>query len=79
MVKTILAGVEKSKSTPICLYVFHLYHAYDTIRADDKKAYIIGELMMKHNVKSDQEDKLVVAKDFEHKSLSPNKIAELQE
>ena len=52
-VKRLLAKVDKSKSTPICPYVFHLYHVCDTLELNDKEAYLVGESMLKHNIKLD--------------------------
>ena len=77
VVKRLLAEVRKSKPTPICSYIFNLYQFADTMKSEDKNAYMIGEAMMKHNVKPDQEDKLAGEEDSEQESLSLKEIVEL--
>ena len=52
-IKRLLAEVGKSKPMPICPYVLHLYHFHDSMLPEDKKAYMIVEFFIKHNVKLD--------------------------
>ena len=78
VVKRLLAGVEKSKPTPIYPYIFHLYQCHDTMKLEDKKAYMIEKSFLKHNIKLDQDDNLAKAEDFERASLTPDEIAKLQ-
>ena len=59
MVKRLLAGIGKSKPTPICPYLLYLYVAHDAIQLEDKKVYMVGESCMRHNVKSDEEEQLI--------------------
>ena len=76
-VKRLFTIIRKSKASPICPYVFHLYITYDAIRPKDKKAYMIGELMQKHNVELDEEEP-VDADDSKRESLDSAEIKELQ-
>ena len=41
-VRRLLAGIEKSKPTPICSYLLHLYYVHDAIQPEDKKVYMVG-------------------------------------
>ena len=77
MVKKLVISLEKSKALPLCPYVFHLYFTHNAIRSKDKKAYLIGELMLKHNVKPDEEEP-VGLEDLEQESLDVVEIAKLQ-
>ena len=77
IVKRLLARVGKSKPTPICPYVFHLYYSHDAIRLDNKKVYLVRESMLKHNIESDQEDNSAGADAFEQKNLDAAEIVEL--
>ena len=42
----------KSKATPICPYIFDLYHAHELLLTAEKKEYRIQEALVKHNVES---------------------------
>ena len=77
-VKRLLLVVGKSKASSICPFVFHLYIIHDAIRPEDKKVYMVGESMLKLNVKLDEEDKSVGAYDSVWESLDATKIAKLQ-
>ena len=46
----------RSKATPICPYVFHLYQAHETLNPAEKKEYRIKEAFLKHNVESEGEE-----------------------
>ena len=37
MVRRLLAGIGKSKPTPICPYLLHLYYVHDAIELEDKR------------------------------------------
>ena len=39
----LLAKIEKSKPTPICPYLLHLYYVQDAIQSEDKKVNMVGE------------------------------------
>ena len=78
VVKRLLVGVGKLKPTPIYLYIFHLYQFVDTMKSKDKKAYKIGEAMLKHNVDSNPEPKPTKEEDSERESLSPKEITILE-
>ena len=73
----ILAGIGKSKPTPICPYVLHLYYAHDTTLPEDKKAYMVGESMMRHYVEPDEEEQSGNTEDLEHESLDLEEVVEL--
>ena len=45
----------KSKATPICPYVFHLYHSQELLLSIEKE-YWTKEALQKYNVKSEGED-----------------------
>ena len=88
LVQTLLSGMGKSKATPICPYVFHLYHSHELLLPAEKKEYRIQEALVKHNVESDEdEDPASPANPDEEgssddsdecESLSPNEIREIQ-
>ena len=55
LVQRLLSGMGKSKATPICPYIFHLYHSHELLLPAEKKEYRIKEALLKHNVDSDEE------------------------
>ena len=46
----------KSKATPICPYVFHLYHSHELLLPAEKKEYRIQEALGKHNMESEEDE-----------------------
>ena len=54
-VKRLLTTVGKSKASPIYPLMFHLYITHDAIRPENKKAYMVGESMLKYNVEPDED------------------------
>ena len=56
LVQRLLSGMGRSKATPICPYVFHLYHSHELLLSAEKKEYRIKEALLKHNVKSEGEE-----------------------
>ena len=56
LVQRLLSGMEKSKATPICPYIFHLYHLHELLLPAEKKEYRIQEALVKHNVESEEEE-----------------------
>ena len=48
--------MEKSKATPICPYVFHLYHSHELLLPAKKKEYRTKEALLKYNVESEGEE-----------------------
>ena len=58
LVQRLLSGMEKSKTTPICPYMFHLYHLHELLLPAEKKEYRIKEALLKHNVESEGEEDL---------------------
>ena len=55
LVQRLLFGMGKSKATPICPYIFHLYHSLELLLPAEKKEYRIKEALLKHNVDSEEE------------------------
>ena len=77
----------KSKATPICPYIFHLYHSHELLLPAEKKEYRIQEALVKHNVESEEEenpdspanpDEEESSDDLECESLTPSEIREIQ-
>ena len=50
VVRRLMNGVDKSKPTPICPFLLHLYIAHDVVQAKDKRVYMVGESFMWHEV-----------------------------
>ena len=55
LVQRLLSGMGKSKATPICPYIFHLYHSHELLLLAEKKEYQIKEALLKHNVDFEEE------------------------
>ena len=79
VVRRLLAGVGKSKPTPICSYLLHLYIAYDVVHAEDKKVYMVGESFMQHEVDPNEEEKSAGSESSKQESSSSKEIRELQQ
>ena len=88
LVHRLLSGMGKSKATPICPYIFHLYHSHELLHPAEKKEYWIQETLVKHNVESEEdEDPASPANSDEEESsddsdecesLTPSEIREIQ-
>ena len=87
LVQRLLSGMGKSKATPICPYVFHLYHAHELLLPAEKKEYRIHEALVKHNVESEEDDNPASpvnpderesSDDSDRESLTPSEIREIQ-
>ena len=88
LVQRLLSGMGKSKATPICPYIFHLYHSHELLLPVEKKEYRIQEALVKHNVESEEdEDPASPANPDEEESsddsdecesLTPSEIKEIQ-
>ena len=87
LVQRLLFGMERSKATPICPYVFHLYHSHELLLPAEKKEYRIKEALLKHNVESEGEedpespedpDEEESSDDLECESLTFGEIREIQ-
>ena len=78
MVRQLLAEIGKSKPTPMCPYLLHLYVSHNAIQPQERKVHMVGESFMRHNVKLDEEEQLEGAKDSECESPSSKEIKELQ-
>ena len=87
VVQRLLSGMGKSKATPICPYIFHLYHAHELLLTNEKKEYRIQEALVKHNVELDEDDDPASLANPEEKessddskceSLTPSEIREIQ-
>ena len=87
LVQRLLSEMEKSKATPICPYMFHLYHSHELLLPAEKKEYRIKEALLKHNMESEGEedpeslanpDEEDSSNDSECESLTPSEIREIQ-
>ena len=87
LVQRLLSGMGKSKATPICPYIFHLYYSHKLLLPAEKKEYRIQEALVKHNVESEEEeepdspanpDKEESSDDSEYESLTPSEVREIQ-
>ena len=87
LVQRLLSGMGKSKATPICPYVFHLYHSHELLLPAKKTEYQIQEALAKHNVESEEDedptspanpDKEESTDDSKCESLTPTKIREIE-
>ena len=78
-VSRLLTGVSKSKPTPICPYLLHLYIAHDVVQAEDKRVYLVGKSFMRHEVEPDEDEEAISSEDSDWESLSSKEIWELQE
>ena len=56
LVQRLLSRMDRSKATPICPYVFHLYHSHELLLLAEKKEYRIKEALLKHNWESEGEE-----------------------
>ena len=65
VIQRVFVGMERSKATPICPYLFHLHYAMDNLLSGKKKAYQIAEAFLKRNVEPDHEDELAEMKDLQ--------------
>ena len=88
LVQRLLSGMGKSKATPICPYIFHLYHSHELLLSAEKKEYRIQEALVKHNVEFEEEedpdrpanlDEEESSDDSDEcESLTPSEIREIQ-
>ena len=87
LVQRLLFGMGKSKATPICPYIFHLYHSHELLLPAEKKEYRIQEALVKHNMESEKEeepgslanpDEEESSDDSECESLTPSEVREIQ-
>ena len=69
-VKRLLTGIGKSKSTPICPYLLHLYIAYNIVQAEDKKVYMVDESFMCRDIKKDEDEEPAGLEDSDRESLN---------
>ena len=75
VVQRLFAEMGKLKATPICPYVFHMYHMHEVLLPSEKKEYQIAEAMLKHNVEPEEEGE---PEDLERESLSSQEVREIQ-
>ena len=70
--------------TPICPYVFHLYHSHEVLLPAEKKEYRIKKALLKYNVESEGEEdpedpeEAEDSEDSDCESLSSREIQEIQ-
>ena len=72
-VKRLLTRIGKSKPTPICPYLLHLYIAHDVVQLEDKKVHMVGESFMLHDIEP-EEDEHAGSENLEPESLSSTEI-----
>ena len=80
VVQRLFAGMGKSKATPICPYVFYMYHTHKVL-LPAKKEYRIVEALFKHNVNLEEEEapeNPEASEDSDRESLSSKEIQEIQ-
>ena len=75
VMQRIVAGMGRSKATPLYPYVFHLYHMHKVLLPNEE--YWIVEALLKHNIKPKEEKILEASKDSNCKSLSSKEIQEI--
>ena len=75
LVQRLLFGMGRSKATPICPYVFHLYHSHELLLPAEKE-YRIKEALLKHNVESEREEDLESPEDPEEEESSDDSECE---
>ena len=84
VVQRLFFGMGKSKATPICSYVFHMYHAHEVLLPAKKNEYRIVEALLKYNVEPEEEkdpedpEDPEDSEDSDHESLSSKEIREIQ-
>ena len=78
VVQRFFSGMGKSKATPICPYVFHMYHAHEIVLLAVKKEYRIKEALLKYNVESEGKEDPDDPDESDHESLSSREIREIQ-
>ena len=76
-VKRLLTGIGKSKPTPTCPYLLHLYIAHDVVQLEDKKVYMVDESFMRYDVEPDEDEELASLEDSDWESLSLKEIRKL--
>ena len=83
LVQRLVSEMGKSKVTPICPYVFHMYHSHELLLPAEKKEYRIKKALLKHNMESKGEedpespanpDEEESSDDSECESLTPSEI-----
>ena len=72
LVQRLLSGMGKSKATPICPYVFHLYHSHELLLSTEKKEYWIQEALVKHNVESEEDEDPASSANLDEEESSDN-------
>ena len=56
LVQRLLFRMGKSKATPICPYIFHLYHSHELLLPAEKKEYRTKKTLLKYNVESEGDE-----------------------
>ena len=76
LVQRLLSSMGRSKATPICPYVFHLYQAHELLLPMEKKEFRINEALLKHNVESEGEEDMESPEDPEEEESSDDSKCE---
>ena len=77
IVQRLFAKMGKSKATPICPYIFPIYHTHEVLLPVEKKEYRIVEALLKHNVEPEEERGPEASEESEYESLSSQEIREI--
>ena len=77
-IKRLVTRIGKSKPTPICPYLLHLYYIHYTIQPEDKKVYMVRESFMRDIVKLDEKKQPAGTEELDYESHSLERIAKLQ-
>ena len=84
LVQRLFSEMGKSKVTPICPYVFHLYQSHEVLLPTEKKEYKIKEALLKYNVEPEGEEdpedleEAEDSDDWDCESLSIGEVREIQ-
>ena len=69
--------MDKSKLTPICFYMFHLYYYLELLMRPEMMAYKVGKEMIIYSFDTKSKYEQVGGEDSEHKSLDLEEIEAL--
>ena len=78
VVQRLFAEMSKSKATPICPFIFHIYHIHEVLLSAEKKEYRIAKALLKHNVELEEEENPEDSEDSDPESLSSKETQEIQ-
>ena len=76
IVQRLYSSMGKSKATPFCPYIFHLYHTNECLLQSKKKDYRIAKALLKH-VEPKEEGEPEALEDLKCESLSSEDVHEI--